>query len=657
MVRSDKEAADALIAEGNRVENAGALPQACELYRRAVASAPRYGKAHLNLGIGLEALGDTAGALACYESALALDAADPFAGYNLGRLLYARGEVPRARQLLEQALRRRPDFPEARIVLAYALQAQGNLTAAAIELRTALAQRPEDFVARATLFHILEAQGDLPAAAAQLEGVLRDRPGWTEALYNYGRTLMRLEREAEAETALRRVLALDPAFVLAYRMLGNLLHRQGRVAEMLDLCASALAREPDQLEIASFELFLLNFSDAISAEALFERHRAFGERLERARPPAFAFPRAAEPERRLRIGYVSGDLNSHPVALFLLPLLERHDRDRFEVCCYSTGTRADDFTRRVAAHSEVWRDAAASSQAQLAQAIHADAVDILVDLSGHSGVSRLDVFALQPAPVQAAWLGYLNTTGLTRIRYRITDAVSDPPAAERLHTETLERLPHSQWCYRPFVQTQAVTAPPCLVDGRVTFGSFTQIAKLSSATLALWGEIIRQLPDARLAVLGVAPGRASAELLQRLAGVGIAASRVTLAPFAPLREYYDWFAKVDIALDTTPYSGGTTTCDALWMGVPVVTLPGTRPPSRSAASILTTLRLADWIASSPEDYVRRALEASRDHERLAKLRSTLRSRMQSSPLMDEAGFTRDVEQIYRRLWRQYCDQR
>lgn len=648
------EDADALIAEGNRAENAGALPQACELYRRAVAGAPRYAKAHLNLGIALEALGDHAGAVRCYESALALDAADPYASYNLGKLLYARGELPRARQLLEQALRHRSNFPEARIVLAYVLQAQGELAAAAVQLQTALPQRPADFVARAALFHILEAQGDLPAAAAQLEAVLRDKPDWTEAAYNYGRTLMRLERDAEAEAALRRVLALDPGFVLAYRMLGNLLHRQGRVDEMLELCAGALERDPGQLEIASFELLLLNFSDTISAEALCERHRVFGERLERARPPAFTFARAADAERRLRIGYVSGDLNSHPVALFLLPLLERHDRAGFEVCCYSTSTRSDDFTRRVAGLTDVWREASGKSEAQLAETIHADRVDILVDLSGHSGIARLGAFALQPAPVQAAWLGYLNTTGLTRIAYRITDAVSDPPGAERLHTETLLRLPHSQWCYRPFVQAQAAAAPPCLRERRVTFGSFTQIAKLSAATLALWGKIFRQLPEVRLTVLGVAPGRASDEVLRRVGGVGMAASRVTLVPFAPLREYYEWFGRVDIALDSTPYSGGTTTCDALWMGVPVVTLPGSRPTSRSAASILTTVGVTDWIASSPDEYVQRAVDAARNPALLAELRSTLRSTMQASPLMDEARFTKDLEKVYREMWRAWC---
>ena len=366
-------------------------------------------------------------------------------------------------------------------------------------------------------------------------------------------------------------------------MLGNLLHRQGRVDEILELCARALARDPGQLEIAWFELFLLNFSDAISAEALYQRHRAFGERLESARPPAFTFARAAEPERRLRIGYLSGDLHSHPVALFLLPVLERRDRAGFEICCYGTSTQADDFTRRVAAQADRWRDAAASSEAELAQAIHADGVDILVDLSGHSGVSRLGVFALKPAPVQAAWLGYLNTTGLTRIRYRLTDAMSDPPGAERLHTETLLRLPHSQWCYRPRGSGSRRRAA-FLRERRVTFGSFTQVAKLSPATLALWGAILRQLPEARLTVHGVAPGRANDELLQRLAAAGIGAERVSLVPFAPLREYYGGFAKVDIALDSTPYSGGTTTCDALWMGVRVTFPARARPRAARPAS-------------------------------------------------------------------------
>ena len=652
---SGNEAADQLIAEGNRAESAGALQEACELYRRAVASAPRYAKAHLNLGIGLETLGDAAGAAACYESALALDAADPYASYNLGKLLYARTELPRARQLLEQALRQRADFPEARIVLAYVLQAQGEHAAAAAQLKTALPQRPEDFVARATLFHLLEAQGDLAEAAAQLEQVLRDKPDWTEALYNYGRTLMRLERDAEAEAALRRVLALDPGFALAYRMLGNLLHRQGRVDEMLALCGAGRRHLPQSFELESFELLLLNFTDGISEKALYERHRAFGERLERSVPP-FTPARERGSPRRLRVGYVSGDFNYHPVGLFVLPVLERHDRERFEVFCYATGTKADPFTRRLSAHADTWRDVAALSETQLAETVHRDRIDILIDLAGHSGVSRLGVFARQPAPVQAAWLGYLNTTGLSRIRYRITDGYCDPPgAADRLHTETLVRLPQSQWCYRPFVSVEHARTPPLESAGHVTFGSFNQTAKLSRTTRLRWAQILRQLPDARLVVVGVAPGRAAADSLRHdLTEAGVSAAQITLVPFVPVQDYLRWYDAVDIALDAMPYSGGTTTCDALWMGVPVLTAPGLRPVSRSAASILTSIGLGDWIAADAEDYVRRAVRFAGDAGRLAELRRTLRERLRASSLMDETRFTGDLEQAYLQMWREWC---
>ncbi len=679
-----------LIAEGRRAEASGRLQEACERYREAVRAAPSDAQAHLNLGIALEALGDAAGATGSYEKALALDPAEPYAGYNLGKLRYVQGALAPAERLLREALQHRADFPEARVVLGCVLRSQGRLEPAAAEFEAALRGRPQDFSAlfhyagvlrelgrpaqaqepleralalepgnldaRAALADVLLARNDQEGAVRELEALLRLRPDWVEALHNYGTTLLTLGRDVQAETALRRVIELDPGFALAYRMLGNLLHRHGRVAEMLELCRAALERDPGRLELASFELFLLNFSDAISAEALYERHRSFGERLERAHAPAFAFARAPDPERRLRVGYVSGDFNSHPVALFLQPLLERLDRSRFEACCYSTSTRSDEFTRRLAARADLWRDAAALSEARLAEVIHADRIDILVDLAGHSGIARLGAFALQPAPVQAAWLGYLNTTGLTRIRYRITDAVSDPPGAERLHTETLLRLPHSQWCYRPFVPVEPAAAPPCLAKGHASFGSFVQTGKLSPATLGLWSAILRQLPDARLAVHGVSPGRAADELLRGLAAAGVASNRVTLAPFAPLREYYAAFGQVDIALDSTPYSGGTTTCDALWMGVPVITLPGSRPASRSAASILTSVGLTDWIAAEPEDYVRRAVAFSREKQQLQDLRTSLRSKMQASSLMDEVAFTRDMENLYRQIWRQYCTQ-
>jgi protein O-GlcNAc transferase len=688
---SAKQSADALIARGNLAENEGRLQEACELYREAVRLAPQYAKAHLNLGIALEALGDSAGAIACHEKALEIDTADPYASYNLGKLRFERGAPDEAQRLLRQALRSRPDFPEARIVLACVLETQGNLEAAAAELEVALPQRSRDFGAlyiyagvlrklgrldaaqaalrralaidpgnldaRTALFHVLETQGDAAGAAAELEEVLRQRPEWADALYNYGCVLKKLERPAQAEDAFRRAIAAEPRFARAYRMLGGALLGQCRVDEALALYRSARERCPEDFELESAELFALNASERVSDETLFNQHAEFGRRLEQAHPARFGFSNSHDAARRLRLGYVSGDFCYHVVALFMQPVLEHHDRSAFEVFCYSTSERADNFTHRLSSHSDVWRQCAGLSDAQLAEAIHADGIDILVDLAGHSGEPRLPVFAQRPAPVQATWLGYLNTTGLTRIDYRITDRHADPVgASERAHTETLVRLPHSQWCYRPFMSAASARTPPCERNGYVTFGSFNQALKLSQASRRLWAEILSRVPGSRLVVLGIPPGRAQDELLRDLNSTGVAAQRVTLVPYVSLQDYFKWFDAVDIALDTMPYSGGTTTCDALWMGVPVITAPGTRSSSRSAASVLTTAGLTDWIASGPEDYVRRAVALSRNEKLLAELRATLRERMQSSALMDEEGFTRDLENAYRGMWRQYCGQ-
>ena len=681
------DAAERLIAEGNRAEDAGKLEEACALYREALRLAPQSAKAHLNLGIALQALGDDAGATAGYEQALALDSANPYARYNFGKLRFERGAHGEAEQLLRQALRSRPDFPEARIVLGCALEAQGKLDAAAVELEAALALRPRDFGAlfiqagilrglgrldaaagalrralaidpqsldaHALLFHVLEAQGEPAAAARELEAVLRQRPDWTEALYNYGVVLKKLMRPAEAEAALRRALAADPAFARACRLLGGVLLAQCRIDEALDLYRQA----PRDVELMSAELFALNASESISEDELFARHAEFGRNLEQAIAQRFRFPVSPNPAKRLRIGYVSGDFSYHVVALFLQPVLERRDRRAFEVFCYSSAERVDQYTRQLAKASDAWRPCAGKSDAQLADTIHADGIDILVDLAGHSGEPQLRVFAHKPAPVQATWLGYLNTTGMTRIDYRISDAHADPVGlTDGRHTEELARLPHSQWCYRPFMSAAAAAAPPCLRRGHVTFGSFNQILKLSQASRRLWSGILAKVPGARLVVLGVPPGRAHDGLAADFAAAGIDAARIRLVPYVSLQDYFAWYNQVDIALDTTPYSGGTTTCDALWMGVPVLTAPGERPGSRSAASILTSAGLSDWIASDAEDYVRRAVDFAGNAALLSNLRATLRPRLQASPLMDEAGFTKDLETAYRQMWRQYCNQ-
>lgn len=615
--------ADRLIAEGNRAESEGNFRKACEQYRKAVDAAPGSAKAHLNLGIGLEATGDTHGAIQSYEAALAIDPGNPYAGYNLANVLCARGAFDQAERLLHSALDRQPEFPEAHVALSNLYSSQGN-----------------------------------PAAAAvSLEAALKLRPDYVGALNNYGLVLRELRRLTEAETALRRAIEIDPGILSAYRALGAVLRDQARIGDSVEVFRAAHQLAPERLDLVSTELFTLNFFEDISGAALFARHKAFGAQLESAVPSRFGpFRNIRTPERRLRVGYVSGDFYRHPAGVFTIPLFEHHDRSAYSIYCYSTGSRVDDVTGQIRATADVWRDAASMSDAELADTVNRDAIDILVDLSGHSGVSRLGVFAQQPAPLQVAWLGYLNTTGLTRIQYRLTDRYADPPGiADQRHTETLYRLPSSQWCYRPFISIDVLEEPAFGRNGFITFGSFNHISKLSRTVRALWAEILTRLPDSRLVIVGVPDGQARDSLLRDLEHAGVAATRITVVPQLPLDEYYRWFNAVDIALDTTPYSGGTTTCDTLWMGVPVITVPGDLPASRSAASILSTVGLASWIASTPQDYVRLAVDYARDTAGITRLRQSLRRMMRESPIMDEPRFARDVEEAYRHMWRTWCN--
>jgi protein O-GlcNAc transferase len=685
------EKADRLIAQGRRAEDAGSLSEACDRYREAVALAPQHAAAHLNLGVGLEVAGDADGALKCYEAVLAIDPGNAYANYNLGKLLFLTQQLDRAERHLRLAIARKPGFWEPHVVLANLLDARNDAAGAAVAFESAIQHGTQDFgawlgyglvlvklkrkgeaeaalkraltldatsaEAHGTLSELYQERGDFAAAVPHIEAALEQRPDWPDGLNYYAFALARLHRFDEAWDALARAIALAPEREDLYLGQLSVLERGGRIREMLELARARRARAPDRRVYESTELFGINFVDDVTAEEVFTRHRIFGERLEKDVPQRFtSFGNDRDPGRRLRIGYVSGEFYLHPVARFMVPLLERHDRSEVQVHCYSVGVLpADSYTRQVEERSDVWRPAKAMNDTELADLVHRDQIDILVDLSGHSGTSRLGAFAQQPAPVQATWLGNLNTTGLTRIQYRITDSNCDPPGlTERLHTETLARLPGSQWCYRPYVAIDVPQKASIERGDGVTFGSFTQFPKLTVAMRSLWARILREVPGSRLMIAGVPQARVRDELLQALARCGVDAARVTLLPFMSLRDYLRAFGGVDIALDTSPYSGGTTTCDALWMGVPVLTLPGVRPASRSAASILTTMGLTDWVATSPEDYVRRAVRFASERETIAQLHRSLRDRMVASPLMDEARFARDVEQLYRMLWRRWC---
>ncbi|MDE2604396.1 MAG: tetratricopeptide repeat protein [Burkholderiales bacterium] len=613
-----REQAQELIAAGNTAEDAGRLQEALDLYRRAAALAPQLPAAHLNLGIAQEALGDAASARASYERVLALELDHPFGAYNLGKLDFVQGRLESAEALLRRALARKPDFPQACTVLASVLEARGQLEAAADAIAEAVRLQPED------------------------GGALSLQTG----------ILARLGRLDEAEAAAARAAALLPQDADAQAVHAFRLVDQGFAAEAMAPLRRAIELAPHRFELRSRELFLLNLVEGVDVRDLAARHRALGARLEAAVPARAHVPRDAA-GRRLRIGFVSGDFLGHPVTLFLLPVLERRSRDRFEVFCYSSTRKPDAFTRQVQQLSDHWVDASGWHDLRLAEAIAADAIDILVDLSGHTSTARLGAFAAKPAPVQVTWVGYLNTTGLTRMDYRLTDARCDPPEmSQSLHTEQLLLFPHSQWCYRPFLVVEPAPAAPCERNGYVTFGSFNNTIKLTHETAWRWGRILRELPTARLLVAGVGSERKRQSLLEAIVEGGGEAARVRFAPRTDLQGYYELMNQVDIALDSYPYGGGTTTFDALWMGVPVVACTGPLPASRSAASVLEVLGLPDWVAPDISRYQEVAVERTRDTAAIAHLRRTLRERLRASPLMDEAGFVAAFEALLEQAWRE-----
>jgi predicted O-linked N-acetylglucosamine transferase (SPINDLY family) len=682
--------ADGLIDEGNRAEAEGRAAEACALYRQAVAASPGYARAHLNLGVALEALGDAEGAAASHRAALAAEPHNAYAAYNLAKLRLASGAAAEAEGLVALALRSQPRFAEALVLQGCVFSAQGSPAPAAAAFESAMAQGACDFGvfyhhaqalralerlpearamleralaidpsnvdARASLADVLAAQGDIAGSVAALETVLDTRPRWADALYNYGCMLRKLQRLPDAEAAFRRAVLAQPDHARAYQMLGGVLLGQGRVAEARDLYTVARRECPDDFALASAELFSLLCDERVADDDFFARHAEFGRRIE-SRYPArtTAFRNVRDPQRRLRIGYVSGDFCYHVIALQMLGVLTHHDRSAVEVYCYSTTERPDSYTHELQARADVWRAWRSMSDEDMARTIEADGIDILVDLAGHSGISQLAVMACRPAPVQVTWAGYLATTGLTRIDYRLTDAVADAPGAtERYHSEALVRLPHSQWCWRPFATVEPAARPPCFDNGYVTFASFHGAMKLSPAVRALWARILARLPDSRMVFLGVPQGRAQEDLVRDL---GVSAERVTCGPYVSVQDYMGWFNSADVVLDTLPYSGATTTCDALFMGVPVITVPGTRSASRSAASVLTTLGLHDWIVGDADAYVARAVRAAQELQVLAELRRSLRARLAASPLMDDAAFARGLETAYRRMWKRWCEGR
>ena len=590
-----------------------------------------------------------------YRDILARYPGFPEVYYNLGLALQALGRPGDAEEALAAAIVARPLYPEAMTALGNVLQGSDR-SAEAIDLyRRALELRPDAAEIHNNLGNALKSLNRLEEALFHLEEATRLKPAFADAYYNLGNALNAAGRTGEAIGRYRRALAVKPLYPAALNNLGSALKEQGKLKEAADSYRKAISIAPDFVDPQHNLLFSLIYRDDLTPAAIHREHREWG--LSQADPiaasaPPFALDR--NPERRLRVGYVSPDFHEHPVATFLEPLLAAHDPAAVESFCYVDSLQEDARSRRLEAACGHWRMIRGLTSAAAAALVRRDEIDILVDLAGHTARNRLALFACRAAPVQIAWLGYPCTTGMAAMDYRLTDAVADPPGAEQLHSESLLRLPSGFLCYGPPADAPAVNALPAESRGAVTFGSFNNFSKLSPSTIRLWARLLERVPGSSLILKAkqASDEETVALLREKFAAEGLARDRLHFLTVRPAHaDHLATYHRIDIALDPFPYNGTTTSCEALWMGVPVVSLRGRRFAARVGASLLGALGLGECIAEDEDSYIGIAAALAGEPERLAKLRANLRPRLLASPLCDAPHVARHFEQALRQAWR------
>ena len=592
--------------------------------------------------------GRLAEAQALYQSILANQPQNPDALHMLGVLAFQSGGPNDALELIRRAIRIDPARADFHSNLGLIL-ADFDPRQAIESFRKALQLNP-DLAQAGYNLAILLLQTDQPKdVISTLRRALQANPNYPEAQRLLAASLQRNGQLDEAVAAYRQAILLDPNFADAYTNLGHELKDQGLLDKAIAAYRQAVAVQPDCAATHSCLLYALSFQHPQDTRAVADELRRWNrQHVEPLRKFIQPHHNDPTPDRRLRIGYVSPDFRTHPVGRFMLPLLASHDHTQFEIFAYSAALAPDPVTAQLQRHADVWHDVNHSTDEELAQLIRQDQIDILADLTMHMGLNRLLAFARKPAPVQVTYLAYPGTTGVETIDYRLTDPHLDP-RDENAYSEHTVRLPQTYWCYQP-LYTIDPGPLPAESDGVVTFACFNNFCKISPATWDLWQRILQSVPRSRL-VISCPFGSQRDRLRGQLAAARLDPDRLVFAPLVSTQQYFQNYQRADIALDPIPYGGGTTTCDALWMGVPVVTLAGDSSFGRLGVSILTNLGLPELIAKTAQDYVRIAAELANNIPRLRQFRSTLRDQMLASPLMDAPRFARDIEAAYRQMWR------
>ncbi|MGD0390960.1 MAG: tetratricopeptide repeat protein, partial [Tepidisphaeraceae bacterium] len=633
----------------------GRFDEAIASFQRAVQLKPDYAKAYNNLGSALAGKGRHDEAIAAYRRAVQFKPDFAEAHYNLGIALQTSGQLDEAVASHLQAIRLKPDFAEAHYNLGNALQSNGQFDEAVTSFRQAIRLQPDYAEAHNNLGIALKATGQLDGAVTSFRQAIRLKPDFAGAHNNLGNALKNTGQLDEAVTSFRQAIRLNPDYALAHNNLGSALSDMGQLDEAIASYRQAIRLRSDFDQAHSNLVNTLLYHSGYDARMIHEEVRRWNQ--QHAEPlKRFIQPHRndRDPERRLRIGYVSSDFFDHASAFFLLPLFRHHDRRQVELFCYSSRAGSDKVTQQMKDHVQHWRTVAGLTDAKVAAQVREDQIDVLVDLKLHTGGNRLLIFAQKPAPVQATWLGYPGTSGLDTMDYRLTDPYLDPPGLDdACYSERSIRLPDTFWCYDPLADEPAVNAPPCLEKGFVTFGCLNNFCKINDAAMTLWAGVLKALSNSRLLLL--APeGSSRQRVLVQMGREGIGTERVEFVGRQSRPEYRNTYHRIDIGLDTVPCNGHTTSLDSFWMGVPVVTLVGQTVFGRAGMSQLTNLGLPELIARTPDQYVQIATDLAGDLPRLGELRRTLRARMQASPLMDGPRFARNVEAAYRQMWRNWC---
>jgi len=557
------------------------------------------------------------------------------------------------RRLLREFGRGRPASVPDLIARAQAEREAGELVAALASVQTVLARDAGNAAALAELGLTYRALGRHDEARGAFERAVASDPSSVPALMYLGNMAHEAARLDQAVHAYQAALALDAANAALHYNLALTLMQRGEADDAVAAFRRCLALDPDFADARSSLLFALNLCAGVTPEKAAAEHFEWGRRSADPLLCAREFSNAPDAQRRLRIGYVSADYFGHAAADFVHAFLLHHDRRNYQITCYCNAQLAES---RRELYGHTWREVNALDDAQLANLIEQDAIDVLVDLSGHTRGNRLLAFARKPAPLQITFLGYPNTTGMSAMDYRVTDAYADPPgASEARYRERLLRMPCSVWCYCPPADELAEPGTlPASGSGHITFGSMNGVYKLNPGLLGLWADLLNAVKDARLLLATIPPGSARQRVLRAFAEKGVDTGRIEFVDRLSRSEFRKLHQRIDIALDSYPCNGGATTCDTLWQGVPVVSLAGDAFRARAGLSMLCAVGLPQLVADDAAGYIAIAAGLAVDLGELQRLRTGLRQTMRGSPLCDAPAYTRALEDIYRGIWHEWC---